>query len=233
MHAGAAVVARLVADVPVTPDRETARRWLVEELSRPEYDTQPSLLQRLLEWFLGLFDGMGSLQAPPWQVLLGLLVAVVLVVLVARWVTGPVRLARRARRSGAVVAADDARTAAQMRRAADDAAARGDWAVAVAERFRAVVRSLEDRTVLDERPGRTAQEAASDAGVRLPGHAADLVRAATLFDAVVYGHRGATEADDASLRELDARLAAAKVVAAGARPRPDRPAHPDGPGGDL
>lgn len=233
MHA-AALLARLGADVPVTPDRDTARRWLTEELARPEYATEPSLLQRLWEWFLGLFDGMGGLEAPPWKVLAGIAVALVVVVLVAWWVTGPVRLSRRTRASAAVVAADDARTAAELRAAADAAAARGDWALAVTERFRALVRSLEDRTVLDEQAGRTAQEAATDAGARLPGHAAALVDAATLFDAVVYGHRGARESDDAGLRELDARLAAAKIVAVGrTRRSDDAPAHPDANGGDL
>ncbi|QAY68870.1 DUF4129 domain-containing protein [Xylanimonas protaetiae] len=237
MLLAATVTARLAADVPVTPDRDTARRWLAEELARPEYGTQPSLLQRLWEWFLGLFDGLRGLDAPPWQVLVGVLVAVALVVVVARWVAGPVRLARRTRGSAVVAAADDARTAAQLRTAANAAAAGGDWALAVAERFRAVVRALEDRTVLDERPGRTAQEAASDAGERLPEHARDLTVAATLFDGVVYGHRSAREADDAALRALDSRLTAARVAASATRGtggpgHADAPAHPDATSGD-
>ncbi|ACZ31531.1 hypothetical protein Xcel_2516 [Xylanimonas cellulosilytica DSM 15894] len=228
----AALVALVGADVPVTPDRETARRWLVEELARPEYATQPSLLQRLWEWFTGLFDGLQGLDAPPWQVLAGIVAVAALVIVVSRWVAGPVRLARRRRGSAVVTASDDARTAAQLRAAADAAAARGDWPLAVTERFRAVVRSLEDRTILDERPGRTAQEAAADAGDRLPAHATALAVAATLFDGVLYGHRGARESDDAALRELDAHLAAARVVGVEHAARPsEAPAHPDANGG--
>lgn len=231
----AAVVAALArADVPVSPDRDTARRWLVEELARPEYSTQPSLLERLANWFLHLFDGAPSVSLPPWYVFVLLLGAVALLVLVARWVTGPVRLRRRAARSSVVTATDDTRTAAQLREAADAAAARGDWALAVAERFRAVVRALEERTVLDVRAGRTAQEAATDAGARLPQHAGGLTRAATVFDGLVYGHHTAGPSDDAALRALDAQLAAARlhVTAAAGAASGARPAHPDSRPGD-
>ncbi|MCL1869335.1 MAG: hypothetical protein FWF90_02850, partial [Promicromonosporaceae bacterium] len=157
----------VLAGVPVTPDRDTARQWLVQELSKPEYATQPSLLERLWLWFVHLFDAIPGVSAPPWQVLLGVLVVAAVVVVVARTVAGPVRLAR-ARAARPVSAADDARTAAQLRSAADAAADRRDWPLAVAERFRAVVRGLEERVVIDESPGRTAQEAATAAGTRLP-----------------------------------------------------------------
>lgn len=211
------VRAGVPADVPVDPDRPTARRWLVEELARPEYSQQPSLLQRLWEWFLGLFDGLPALDAPPLPMLVGLLVVLALLVGVALWVAGPVRLARRRARSAAVVAHDDDRTAAQMRAAADAAAERGDWGLAVAERYRAVVRGLEERVVIDPRPGRTAQEAASAAAARLPDLAAPLRHGASLFDDVVYGELPAGPQDDAALRDLDARTRAARAaVPAGA-----------------
>ena len=200
------------AEVPVDPDRDTARRWLVEELARPEYSQQPSLLQRLWEWFLGLFDGIPAIDAPPLPVLVGVIVVLALLVGVALWVAGPVRLARRRARSAAVVAHDDDRTAAQMRAAADAAAERGDWATAVAERFRAVVRGLEERVVIDPRPGRTAQEAASAAGDRLPDLAAALHEGASLFDDVVYGELPAGPHDDAAVRDLDARAGAARAA---------------------
>ena len=74
--------------------------------------------------------------------------------------------------------------------AADAHAARGEWADAVRERLRAVVRSLEERAVLDERPGRTADEAAAEAGTALPTCADDLRRSARLFDDI-WGARNA------------------------------------------
>ncbi|WP_278235114.1 DUF4129 domain-containing protein [Isoptericola sp. AK164] len=212
--------AAVLAEVPVDPDRETARRWLVEELARPEYAQDESWLMRLLDWFLGLFDGLGTVDGDP-LVLAALVVGVLAVVAaLAWWISGPVRLRRRAQARSVVVHDDDPRTAAEMRAAADAAAARQDWATAVLERFRAVVRDLEERAVLDERPGRTAQEAARDAGARVPQIADPLRAAARLFDGVCYGHRPAGPGDDDRLRALEEQAAAA---------RPATPATADAP----
>ena len=60
--------------------------------------------------------------------------------------------------------------------------------------MRAIVRSLEERTLLDPRPGRTADEAAAEAGRPLPRHADRLRAAARTFDDVTYGGRTADEA---------------------------------------
>ncbi len=110
------------------------------------------------------------------------------------------------------------RSAAEHRAAADAHAARGDWAGAVRERLRAVIRSLEERAVLDERPGRTADEAAAEAGAALPSCAADLRRAARLFDDVWYGGRAADAGSDAALRDLDQKVRAARPQSVGSRP---------------
>jgi len=90
------------------------------------------------------------------------------------------------------------------------------------DRFRAVVRSLEERVVLDVRPGRTADEAAAVAGVRFPAEAEALRRGARLFDDVCYGDVPAGPDDDARLRDLDQRLRAL-------RPGRDARAEPTGP----
>ena len=103
-----------------------------------------------------------------------------------------------------------ARTAAEHRAAADAHAAAGEWADAVRERLRAVVRSLEERAVLDQRPGRTADEAAAEAGAALPAVAAELRRAARLFDDVWYGGRAAGPESDAALRAVDEQVRAAR-----------------------
>jgi hypothetical protein len=145
------VFSHLPADVPVDPDRETARRWLLEELSRPEYDQNPSLLARLLDWIAGLFDGLPALDASRLPLALAAVAVIALVAVIAWRVAGPVRVARRPR-SSTVVLADDERTAAELRAAADAAAARGDWHHAVLDRFRAVVRTLVEHHPFLERP---------------------------------------------------------------------------------
>jgi phage-related minor tail protein len=201
----------VLADVPVVPDAETARRWATEELADPAYHRSPSLLDRLLEWLGSLFDGASSLSLPPVAVVVTVVLVLLLVLAVAFWVAGPVRASRRGTAS-VVVLGDDTRTADQLRAAADDAAARGDWATAVLERFRAVVRSLEERAVLLDAPGRTADEAAEAAGARLPAHTTDLRRAARLFDDVCYGQAAVDAGADAWMRTLDRQVADTRPV---------------------
>ncbi|WP_158372376.1 DUF4129 domain-containing protein [Cellulosimicrobium cellulans] len=196
--------------VPVVPDAEQARRWLEQELADPVYHQQPSLLQRFLDWLGRLFEGADGLPIGNVGTLLAILAGLAVLVTVAFLVTGPVRRSRRVAGARGVLDADDRRTAAELRAAADAAAARGDWAAAVADRFRAVVRALEERAVLEEQPGRTAHEAVEAAGLRLPAHAVDLRAAGRLFDDVVYGERTPRAEDDAALRELDARVAATR-----------------------
>ena len=204
------LLAHVMTGVPVEPDADTARRWAAEELLDPVYHEQRSLLQRLLDW---LGEQLAGLNAPaalsPIAVLV--VVAVILaVVIVAFVVAGPVRLSRRAAVSGRVLAEDDARTSAEIRAAADAAAARGDWGQSVLERYRAIVRGLEERTVLDERAARTAHEAALAAADRLPSLGAALVGAGRTFDDVAYGHEPATADDERRLRELDRQVQEAR-----------------------
>lgn len=196
--------------VPVVPDAEQARRWLEQELADPVYHQQPSLLQRFLDWLGRLFEGADGLPIGNVGTLLAILAGLAVLVTVAFLVTGPVRRSRRVAGARGVLDVDDRRTAAEIRAAADAAAARGDWAAAVADRFRALVRSLEERAVLEEQPGRTAHEAVEAAGLRLPAHAVDLRAAGRLFDDVVYGERTPRAEDDAALRELDARVTATR-----------------------
>ncbi|WP_449066361.1 DUF4129 domain-containing protein, partial [Planomonospora algeriensis] len=68
-------------------------------------------------------------------------------------------------------------------------AARGRAAVGRGDQgtLRAVARDLEERAVVEELPGRTADELAAEAGRALPGFAGELAEAARLFDDVTYG----------------------------------------------
>lgn len=203
------------ADLPVVPDRDTAREWLTSELQRPEYAERESLLTRVINWFLERLNEIEWVGADVSGPGLAIIIAgVVLVILVIAWlVAGPVRLGRNRVASAEVLDTQDVRTAAQLRASADAAAGSGDWRTAVVERFRAVVRSLEERVIIEPRPGRTAQEAAADAAERLPAQAAGLRSGADLFDGVEYGDRVATAADDGALRELDAAVTAARPTA--------------------
>jgi hypothetical protein len=192
-------------DVPIDIGREDAAQAAARELAKPVYGAhEPPLvlriLQKVLDWVSGVLDRAVAL-APGGVfglVVIALLVAGVVALLV--WRVGRPRRTAHDRRALFV---GRALSAAEHRAAADEAAARGDWDQAVRHRFRAVVRSMEERDAIDERPGRTADEAAADGARVLPDVATELVSGARRFDEVVYGGRRAGPDDDAALRALD------------------------------
>ena len=114
---------------------------------------------------------------------------------------GRVTRQQRARMNRSLFAGDD-RDSTALTRAADDAADRGDWTTAVVERFRAIIRSLDERGALEDYPGMTAHEAATVAASVVVGHADDLHRAGVLFDAVRYGEIDPTFEQDVWMRDL-------------------------------
>jgi len=208
-------LAGMPADVPVRVGRDEARDAARRELADPAYHAQdPSLVERGVRWViervLRLLDRASEATPGGWWSLLVLLAVASLVVIVVRHRVGP--LARTTRRAEPVFAGQP-RTAADHRRAAAAALARGDAAEAVRERFRALVRSLEERGLLDPRPGRTADEAAREAAALLPGCAEGLWTAARLFDEVWYGGRAATEAAYQRIAEVDEQVSAAELMA--------------------
>ncbi len=93
--------------------------------------------------------------------------------------------------------------AEQHRIASETAAAHQDYNRAVRERYRAVVRGLEQGGVLEPARGRTAHEAAAQAGFRLPSDASGLTSTAALFDEVVYGTRSAGELEFRYVSQVD------------------------------
>jgi hypothetical protein len=204
----------VVTDVPVVPDADTAREWARQELADPIYHQRESLLASVIRWvserlaeLQGALDTMNGRVAA--LVLGSLVVVAVLVVLL---VAGPVRRSRRVRTSTEVFV-NDGRTAAELRASADALAAAGRWSEAVLDRFRAVLRSLEERAVLEERPGWTADEATAEAATALPSHSDDLRRASRLFDDVCYGDVAAGPTEDDWLRAVDAAVRDTRPVA--------------------
>ncbi|QEO08586.1 DUF4129 domain-containing protein [Protaetiibacter larvae] len=214
MELTAGVPHALPLDAPLDPDAAEARRLLMEELAKTRYQEQageapgiPDWLQALLDRideFLNSLGGEGT--APVW--VLVLVVVGIALVVAAFLVFGVPRL--RARSAGAgegLFEADDVRDAAAIRRAADAAARAGDFALAIAERFRAVARSLHERTLVSTVPGSTSHDVARRAALVLPAHGEALERAAHDFDAVRYlGDPGDRERY-ATLVELDEAVA--------------------------
>lgn len=198
------------------PSADEARQWALEELSKAVYSQGPSLVQRLLNWLSDLWERL-MMTGPAGAVLLPVLILAVVAVIIGIGIAlgGPVRRRRLQRRGGSVEVFDeDAREAEILRRSADAAAVEGDYALAVLERFRALVRALEERAVLTDRQGRTAHEAAEEAGTRFPDQATGLRSAGELFDAVYYGSAQPGRSEDAWLRELDHHIQRGNPVSA-------------------
>lgn len=195
---------------PVTISRDPAREAAEHELSKPAYhENDPSLFMRALnkfwEWVDKLFSAASG--AAPGGAL-GLVVILLAVVAVAAALWWRLGTPRRSPTSAAPLFDDRPRSAAEHRAAAEAHAAQGHLNQAVQERMRALVRSLEERALLDPRPGRTADEAATEASRPLPRHADRLRAAARDFDDVTYGGRTATPDTYQRLSALDTDIEA-------------------------
>jgi hypothetical protein len=201
-------------DITRSGARDEARR----ELRKAVYhagDESPVL--RALRWALHqiseLLDKLIRIAPGGAASLVVVVVLLVALAVVLRLGLGPARLrdALTDRRGGA-----RPRSAAEYRAEAETLAARGDFKEAVRARFRAVIRELEERGVLDPRPGRTAGEIAREGSAAVPSVAADLRAAAATFDGVWYGRRTATAAHYAAVRDADERIHAGRLATAGA-----------------
>ncbi|WP_405583483.1 DUF4129 domain-containing protein [Streptomyces sp. NBC_01092] len=214
------LLARSDDEPPLTIPRDPAREAARRELSKGMYhENEPSWFQRTLDafwdWVEDLFSSASTV-TPGGPLGLVVVILVIVAVLGALW--WRLGTPRRQPTSSAALFDDRPRSAAEHRAAAEAHAAQGHWNQAVQERMRAIVRSLEERALLDVRPGRTADEAAADAGRSLPAHSDRLRAAARDFDDVTYGGRTATQQAYERLAELDRDLKNTKPQLASSAP---------------
>lgn len=201
---------------PVDIDRDQAAHEAAEELSKSAYRDSGSLLEKALGkvvgWIQDLLDSLNG-SSPNGHaglaMLIGLLVLVVVVVL---WRAGVLRTSRKVK-SQAVFDTARPQSAAEYRALAERAAASGDFTSAIRSRFRACVAELTERTVLDERPGRTAYEVVADAGKAAPVLRDILQPAALVFTEVVYGNRPGTPERYEAVVTADNAARTARVAA--------------------
>ena len=206
--------ALLPGEVPVDPDADQAREWLTGELSRNVYaEARPGLLERVwkavTEWLDELSDGFQGLDAGPGTLVLGLAAAAVIAVLVL--VVRP-RFNRAAKQKADVFVNDVVEAAQNHRDRAARAAAAQRWDEALAERFRAMVRSAEERVIFEARPARTAAEAGAALAAAFPGSRSDIMWLGRRFDEVRYGTLHASAEDCRRAAALDAALEDARPV---------------------
>ncbi|HMM82898.1 MAG TPA: DUF4129 domain-containing protein [Terrimesophilobacter sp.] len=202
----------LILDVPVDPDGDQARQWLIDELSKPEYlAAKPTLWDQISQAF---WDWLNSLHAPggvlqgPLLLLVVLLVAAAIVA--AFFIFGRPRRNRRGAGTGALFGEDEKRTAEELRRSAGAAAAKADWALAIEELFRSIARRMTERVIVSTSPGTTARGFALRAAEAFPTYASRLLDSAASFDSVRYLGESGSEVQYIELVALEAELREAR-----------------------
>lgn len=194
--------------------REAARRAAHSELLDRRYSAaQPPLVVRLvgkaIRTFLELL-GRAAGNVPGGR--LGLLLLALLIAGIVAVVLVRLRPSGSREQSSGVFGSGRALTADEHRALAEQAAAAGQWAEAVRERLRAIVRELEGRGVLEPRAGRTAGEVARDGSAAVPALAAPLRRASTTFDEIWYGGRPAEASSYAVVVSADDAVTSARLA---------------------
>ena len=187
-------------------DRDAAHEAAQRELGKPIYP-KPSLTERLMNWLEQLLYKLTDASA---SIPGGWLTITVLAVLLVVAIVVAIRIARRTMRTnrGGEIAlfSEHELSAAEHRATAEQYAAVGNWSAAIRHRLRAVARGLEESSVLDPVPGRTATELARDAGRAIPPLSGELRSAADAFNDVTYGERPGTEAAYRMIADLDDHL---------------------------
>lgn len=208
--------AALPPAVPVLPERDEARNWMTQELTRGPYlEAEPNFLEQIvafvLEWLGSLLSNLRPLGAGPGTLLLaaGAVVLIAAAVLLLR----PRLNARRKRQNPGIFPADAVRTAGEHRNLADDAARLGDWDLALTERLRAVIRSAEERGIIDSQPGRTAGEAGAALRDAFGVSGDAIPWLAGKFNGVHYGDQKADGADYRRAEALDQALTQTRPAA--------------------
>lgn len=206
-----AAVGSLLNSVPVELDGPAARDHARREIAKPIYQADaPNPLERLRDWVAdrigSAIDHTASLSPAGIWGWFALLLVVGLAVAAIGFRVGGIRRAA-AIDTGTLL--DTRLSAAGHRAAAEDHAQAGRWPEAVRERLRAVVRVAEELGVIESRPGRTADEIATDVGSSMPSLAADFAVAARSFDDIWYGGRTGTPEAYATVVRLDERMSRA------------------------
>lgn len=197
------------------PDADQARELLETELGRAEYNRPESVVAAIVGWVVERLNDLTlTLGAAGGLSQLMLLVVVVVVVLAALFAARGVRRQRRLTTGPDAVLDEIGVTAAEYRARARAALQRGEWDTALLDSYRAIAVGAQERTLLDELPGRTAHEVAVALAPRFPDLRDRLADAADSFDGVRYGdgHVGPDQARAAV--DLEQVVARARPVLA-------------------
>lgn len=204
------MITTLLLRPPVGGDE--ARRAAANELAKQPYQAhQESILERWLNDFLDQIDRfLNSISGGTFGANWGFLVVVVAAILLVALLIWRFGLPARSVSGKEPQLHLGTGTTGSHTDLADRYAADGRYAEAVRERLRAIVRSLEERDLLDPRPGRTVTEIVAAVRRSLPGAVDQLTAGAQVFSDIWYGTKTATADDDKVMRQVYEAVAAAK-----------------------
>ena len=206
---------------PITRDgaRAAARRELSKGIYHRDDEPWPlRIFNAVQRWLDHLLHTVAKHAPGGGPGALALLLAAIALVAFVWWRVG---LVRRTTAAQHPVLEGRARTSADLLRQAEAAVAAGQWEQAVVARMRALAMAVEERGLVDPRPGRTADELAAEVTSAIPVSRDTMRAAATAFDAVVYGKRPASRATydviSAAARVVDAEHRGRRLISVGAR----------------
>jgi hypothetical protein len=186
------VIATVSGGEPITRDgaREAARRELSKGIyHRNDEPLAVRVFNAVQRWISHLFHTVSKHAPGGGAGAIALLLAAIVLLGLVWWRVGLVRRTASLQRP---VLDSRRTTSGDLLREAEAAVVAGRWDDAVVARMRALALGLEERGVVDTRPGRTADELAAEVGRSMPAATAALRAAASAFDAVAYGRRPAT-----------------------------------------
>lgn len=201
-----------IPNAPISGD--AARRAAEAELKHAEYHRDdPGIVHRILTWIGDRLDSVVS-GTPSGSVTIILLILLVAVIAFAVIRAGRPGRTARARRAAGDPLAPDARI--DHRRLAAEYERDGRLAESLREWLRATIETIENRGILDPRPGRTGAGLAREAGAVLPDLAGELDAVVDAFDAIWFGRRRAGVEDVARAHRIADAVRGARI-SAGAR----------------
>jgi Domain of unknown function (DUF4129) len=212
------VIAVFLQEPPVDIGRDQAAAEAAEELSKSAYRQSggsliEKALNKVMQWIGDMLDSLSGSSPNGHAGLVMLIVLLALIVVVVLWRAGVLRTSHREKQT--VFDTSRPHTAAEYRAQAEREAASGDYTHAIRSRFRACVAELTERTILDDRAGRTAYEVVADAGRATPALREPLQPAALAFTEVVYGNRPGTPQRYAAVVAADDAARTARVMVSG------------------
>lgn len=186
---------------PLIPDPETAQSLALEELARPEYNSEADPVSRFFSWLVRTLSNLIGQGDHEFPVDLAMLIGfvVLLIILGTLVIFNPIRL--RNGRSSAVLG-DENITLDEARARLAKAVSTQQWDEAVVWSVRCQALILDELKIIRVSPGLTAQEVARAASSKFPERTEQYAIAARTFDKVRYGDSAVAEADYRRVAEL-------------------------------